>query len=110
MSQNSYGIYVEDLERDSLSIKTLADGFKTQGDVVLFWDSDQNTLSHQYAIFPSFYVKFFRGTIVFLSVENYMVYKDQIIGKPMLYIEKNNFKNLDRSIIQTDNIIYNEQV
>jgi hypothetical protein len=71
-------------------------------DVFLCADILQGIDSSWAAIHP-FYLKFFKGDILFLNLEDYVEYRDSIIGNPIIYIEspRNNLSiPVDRSMFQ----------
>lgn len=56
-----------------------------------------------WATIHPFYLKFFKGDILFLSLEDYVEYRDLIIGNPIVYVEssRNNLSiPMDRSMFQ----------
>lgn len=49
-----------------------------------------NDVDSEYASLHPFYLSFFDGTVVFLNVDDYVEYKDKIIGSKILFIDINN--------------------
>lgn len=103
---NSIGIFSDNIEQNFNQINTIWRLYKKNNDVVIFTDDSSPTALHHIAIFPSFYSRFFKGTIVFLDAEDYLTHKDNIISKPMLVIEDKFPDILDRSVISADNILH----
>ena len=103
---NSFGIFTEDLSNDQETIRLLGEQCKKNGDTVVFTDNIESNSLHDYSIFPSFYMRFFQGMVIFLTMEDYTQYKNNIIGKPMLYLTEEMLKsnNIDRSLINNNNV------
>lgn len=103
---NSFGIFSDDIESETDSIKLLGDQCKKLGDTVLFTDDISTNKFNDYAIFSSFYMKFFSGIIIFLAIEDYILYKDNIMGKAMLYLTEDMLKsnNIDLSLIDKTSV------
>jgi hypothetical protein len=103
---NSFGIFAENLEHSKDLICELANQCKKIGDTVLFTDSIHSNEFTDYAIFPSFYMRFFQGVVIFLNIEDHTQHKDIIIGKPMLYLTEQMLKEnkIDGSMINKSEI------
>ncbi len=103
---NSFSIFVEDLNTHKETIINLGKECKKLGDTVLFTDSIDSASFTDYAIFSSFYMRFFKGIVIFLTVEDHTQYKNTIIGKPMLYLTPDMLKsnNIDMSLVDKNNI------
>lgn len=80
---SKFGIYTENLQEDKNIAKQLHDQCSKMGDTVVFTDS-MNTDLHDCALFPSFYIRFFKGTVIFLRLEDYLEHKNTMIGQPKL--------------------------
>lgn len=92
---NSFGIYSENLEQDMTLIHQLGEQCKKLGDTVIFTDAMNSGHFTDYAVFPSFYVRFFQGVVIFFNMEDYTQYKDIVVGKPMLYLTEDMLQTMD---------------
>jgi hypothetical protein len=103
---NSFGIFTEDPSNDQQTVALLGEQCKKNGDTVIFTDNINSNILHDYSIFPSFYMRFFRGIVIFLNMEDYIQYKDNISGKPMLYLTEEMVRssNIDGSLIHKNNV------
>lgn len=103
---NSFGIFSDDLESNKDTIRKLGEECRKLGDTVLFTDNIDTNSYSDYAIFSSFYIRFFQGIVIFLNMEDLTLYKNTIIGKPMLYLTDDILKtnNIDRTLIDKNNI------
>jgi hypothetical protein len=103
---NSFGIFAENLEENKNLIYELGNQCKKLGDTVLFTDSIQSNEFIEYAIFPSFYMRFFQGVVIFLNIEDHTEHKNNIIGKPMLYLTEQTLKHtkIDGSMVNKSEI------
>lgn len=84
--KNSVGVFTNRLENIESSISEIQSQYKYD-DFVIFNDFffDCNELSKKYSIFSSFYMKFFQGTVIFIDEHDYLKYKDNILGKTVLW-------------------------
>jgi hypothetical protein len=103
---NSFGIFTEDPSNNQEIIGLLGEQCKKNGDTVIFTDNINSNALHNYSMFPSFYMRFFQGMVIFLNIEDYTQYKDSIIGKPMLYLTEEMLRssNIDGSMINKNNV------
>lgn len=101
----SFGIFSESLDKDSLIIKKLFDYYTNLGDVVLITDSLDSAEFQHYPIFPSFYIRFFQGCIIFLDIEDYLEYKDNLVGIPKVLLYKSDGSTIDRSLVSKNHIL-----
>lgn len=103
---NSFAIFSDDLETNKEVIHKLGTECKKLGDTVLFTDSIDTNSFVNYAIFPSFYMRFFNGIVIFLNTVDHMQYKNSIMGKPMLYLSEEMLKsnNIDLSTVSKENL------
>ena len=103
---NSFAIFSEDILENIETIKILGNQRKKLGDTILFTDNISSNKYSDYAIFSSFYMKFFSGIVIFLNIEDYTQYKDSIMGRSMLYLTEEILKsnNIDISIINKNDI------
>ena len=65
----------------------------------------------EYAVLPTFYLYYYKGMVVFLNLEDYIAYKDKIISDNIIIrLSKQEVfeSHIDRSVIKTCNIIYQE--
>lgn len=103
---NSFGIFSDSLEANKNIIYKIGKECKKLGDTVLFTDSVDTNAFVDYAIFSSFYMRFFKGIIIFLNIEDHTQYKDIIMGKPMMYLTEEllKSKNMDLSLITKNSV------
>lgn len=71
-----------------------------------------NSSYRSYASIHPFYLTFFKGTSLFLTLEEYLEYKDNVIGQKILFVDKNGFNNhtpIDRSIFKDCKFITHDE-
>lgn len=71
-------------------------------DIVILSDADNTIGIKNYAILPSFYLKFFDGSVVFTDINDYMIYKDEVVSREMFLLsnlEELLQANIDRSML-----------
>lgn len=103
-------IYTENLDNHFDEIMKLFHKYSYVGDVVIITDNiNSNKYQHQ-SLFPSFYIKFFRGIVIFLEMADYLEYYNTIIGSPMLFIDHETFKAIDKSLIKHEHILSKESL
>ena len=65
----------------------------------IFVCSDDNVvITNSFSLLPSFYLKFFQGSIIFTNIENYMEYKDVAKLAKSYIIVKSAQEMVDNSI------------
>lgn len=96
-------IYSDNIHEDKTKIIEVFHHFKNQNDVVVITDNINDSEYKDYAVFPSFYTKFFQGTVIFLHLEDYLEYKDTIIGSPKILLDPKTAKNIDTSLVKRSN-------
>lgn len=96
---SSIGIYLNNIN-DNLDIIQKIKTFFDKYDFVLFNDTNQSNEKH--ATLPTFYMKFYDGSIVFLSIEDYLIYKETIKSDAILLLDIKTAidSKIDRSIIK----------
>lgn len=104
MTHQSFAIYTESLDSNSSLVKFITDYCSRLGDVILITDSLDTSKFQHYPIFPSFYIRYFPGNVIFLNMEDYLEYKDYTIGKSVIFVDPNNPIKFDRSLISKDNL------
>lgn len=110
---DSMGIYNSGNLGDSIqtinSIKEFLKQHINIDDFFVFCDSyDTHT---EYAVLPSFYLYYYKGTVVFLNLEDYIAHKDKIISTNIIIrLSKQEVfeSHIDRSVIKGCNILYQE--
>lgn len=68
-------------------------------DFVIFTDEIEYGVSN-HSILSTFYMIAYRGNIIFLNLDDYFSYKDNLLAKPILYLDSNNASTLDKSMIK----------
>ncbi|MGA1049636.1 MAG: hypothetical protein ACO3UU_16655 [Minisyncoccia bacterium] len=71
--------------------------------ILLFSDDPDTRDLYNFAIFPSFHMPYFNGSIIFLDLDNFLYHQQNINAHPLLYYT-GSMKDLDRSIISKENI------
>lgn len=100
---SSVGIYTDSFKDDQSLLENIYSDLVQTHNIIIFSD-DINTVGlYNMAIFPSFHMTYFRGSVIFLSLESFLYHKENIIAHPLLY-SNGSMKDLDRSIISKDNI------
>jgi len=82
-------------------IKTISQKYDID-DIIIFSDSNQILDIGDYAIFSSFYLKFFDGSVVFTNTDDYLAYKDTIVSNEIFLLSDADdliAANIDRSIL-----------
>lgn len=100
-----FAVYTEDLENDSDIIVQLFSRCSDLGDSVIITDSINSSKFQHYPLFPSFYLKFFPGSVIFMNIEDYLQYKDNMMGSPMLFMDENTPNSIDKSLIKNEHIL-----
>jgi hypothetical protein len=72
--------------------------------------SNSNNLNHNIdiSIIPNFYLKFFTGGVVFLNIDDYLLYADNIMSTSTLYLETKDIATIDKEITKNTNLLTNE--
>ena len=88
---NSLGVYVDNLEaEDENKLKEKLYNIKNRfdyQDFVIFTDSFILNNLKSFSTLSTFYLKFFKGTIVFLDDVSFNKYKDATLAKSVIYEE-----------------------
>lgn len=83
-------IYTSNFADNKVLIDSILDLIHKDYDDVFICTSICNSDTNKYAILQPFYITFFDGTVLFLNMDEYLEYKDKIIGSKILYIDPDN--------------------
>lgn len=94
-------IYTSDYAKNDKLIKDIHSFLANKyNDTFICTSSYNDTYSH-YAVLQPFYLRFFDGVTVFLTVEDYIEYKDKIISNKILYVDDTVLHSkLDKSMLK----------
>lgn len=106
MTSINLGLMVDSVGHDGLS--SVIGFFKNQytiNDVVIFSkDPLLATIDPNYGVLSLYYFKFYSGSVIFFTLEDYLEYKDYSLSKDIyLYCDDNsiqNIKDIDRNMIK----------
>lgn len=111
---NSIGLFTDNIidNQDIISnIKNFLLSENPFSDFVIFTNDLSETYSYETAIVIDYYMSFYKGLIIFLTIEDYLIYKDRIIGKPCLFftefprnIDKKDIKNCMILVMQNNEL------
>ena len=62
-------------------------------------------LLHDHSSLPTFYTVGYNGTIIFLTVQDYLLFRDKANGDIAVFLNKEDLSNIDRSTIKNHKII-----
>ena len=102
--KNSIAIHSTNITNDSLIIEKLKNfilkEYKTF-DFFIFTDSLDSSSDRHYGVLLEFYMKCYKGSVVFLEFENYLQHKDTILGQSILYLDKDKIisQNIDKAML-----------
>lgn len=107
MKNNNFAIYIN--QNDSIEyinqIKTFILTQSPYSDIVIFCD-DNVLIGESYGILSSFYIKFFKGSIIFTDIEDCISYRD-IAKLSQLYAIAKSAQDIVNKDILTKNSISN---
>jgi hypothetical protein len=75
------------------------------GDFVIFSDSYNDVRGCSSAILPLFYIKFYNEDVIFLNIEDYLLYKDSTLGKPIVYLKTEDIDHINKNILSLCEIL-----
>lgn len=110
MHNQSIAVYTNNISDNLKLIDDIKRFFKGQDftDFTVFTDELDDHIPDN-SVLTTFYMIGHRGLIVFLSSNDYLPYKDNLLAKPLLFIASNDF-SLDRNHIKgCDILTYNDQ-
>lgn len=84
-------IYTSDFNNNQSIIDQILNLLKLEDyDDFFICSSTINNNVNNYAVLQPFYLTFFQGSVVFLNMDEYLEYKDKIIGSKILYVDPDN--------------------
>lgn len=84
-------IYTSDFNNSQSIIDQILNLLKLEDyDDFFICSSTINNNVNNYAVLQPFYLTFFQGSVVFLNMDEYLEYKDKIIGSKILYVDPDN--------------------
>lgn len=97
-------IYTSDFNNNQSIIDQILNLLKLEDyDDFFICSSTINNNVNNYAVLQPFYLTFFQGSVVFLNMDEYLEYKDKIIGSKILYVDPDNKASkyvLDKNIFK----------
>lgn len=97
-----YSVFVDDVANNIDLIDKIKSFFQEQHPTIDFVVFTDNILyaTTNHSILSTFYIIAYSGAIVFLDMNNYLTYKDQIKGQPILYLNQDYISTLDRNTVK----------
>lgn len=106
MTTNSLAIFVSDLNQIEL-VDTAQKTYDFYDDIFIV--SDKALFMYNVSIIPLYYIKFFKGDIVFLAVDDYLKYRDYFTPEQTCLITKKDQEgiyNIDFNKIKLKKVLY----
>lgn len=103
MTNKSVAIITEDIVSNIDLIEKIKNFIVDRNDFIIFTDNIIFT-NNEHGILSTFYLISYDGLLVFLDINDFLKHKDNILAKPVLYLE--NYNNLiDKNILKGCSII-----
>jgi hypothetical protein len=102
-----YSIFTNDIPNniDLIDkIKNFFQQYHNATDFVILTDDINHGLS-SHAILNSFYMIASNGYIIFLNLNDYYLYRDQMVKNAILYLTQEDISNIDRNIIKNCSVL-----
>lgn len=102
-----YSIFTDDISLNIDLIDRIKSFLQKQYDTidfVLFTD-DVSYGTSNHSVLTTFYMIAYKGTTIFLDIEDYFAYRDSVNGNAVIYITKEDIDNIDRNSIKNCGII-----
>lgn len=102
-----YAVFTKDVADNIDLIDKIKSFFEQQynaKDFVIFTD-DVTVASNNNAILTTFYMIAYEGSIVFLDINDYYAYEDQLKNNGILYLDQNSIESLDHNSIKKCSIL-----
>lgn len=110
---NSVAIYNSGNLKDSIetinNLKKFLSNHINIDDFVILCDTYDYHVEH--AVLPTFYIYYYKGAVAFLSLEDYIAYKDKILASDIIIrLSKQEVfeSHIDRSVIKRCSLVYQE--
>lgn len=115
LSKNTLAIFTNQNDDDHVNhINTIYDFFKDQYEDFVVISDENDLINQHYAVIPSIHLKFFQGTVVFLSINTYLE-KNDILANDIYvltstqdilsnHVPKNRLNDIKVLTIQEDKI------
>lgn len=109
MSNKSVGILTNDIIGNLQLIQDIKSFFQSQNynDFTIFTDQINNT-TQDHSVLITYYVVGHKGLLVFLDINDYLPYKDNLLCQPVIYISANNLSVNRDQIKHCDILTHNE--
>lgn len=108
MNTNLIALYSNDPNKNKdiiLNIKNFILQNNKYSDFTIISDSTNLKGINNTSLIFSFYLKFFNGTIIFIDINDYLLYKDEIIAKCIVFLQNNDLSTVDRNCIKECDIL-----
>ena len=93
-------IVAKDIPSNINIINKIRDFYASVDDFVILSDEGcQIAMGLTYSLLSSYYIRFLKGTLIFLDIKQYLEYKDKVVGNIILYLEQGDIHLLDKSLI-----------
>lgn len=83
----TYAVFTENISENIDTIQNIRNYLKQKydSDFVVFSDNINTISDCSLGILPSFYMRYFQGTTIFLDTLNYLENKNNMLNEPYLY-------------------------
>lgn len=98
MTNKSLAVLTEDISSNIDLIEKIKNFIRDRDDFIIFTDNIVHT-NDSHGVLSTFYLVSYDGLLVFLDINDYIRYKDNILAKPVIYIETYN-SLLDKNILK----------
>lgn len=116
MKNISLGLMVDSVGRNGLDdIISFFKSTNTVDDIVLFSkDPLLSTIDTSYGVLSLYYFKFYKGVVVFFTLDDYLEYKDYSLSKNIyLYFDDKsieNIENIDRHMLKNIQMLVKNKI
>lgn len=95
-------IYTSNFAENEQTVDAIRSFFQKEYTDIFICTPFFNSVRRDYASLHPFYLTFFKGASLFLNLEEYMEYKDDILGDKILFVGKGISSNvpIDRTIFK----------
>lgn len=102
-----YSIYSANIQQDIDLIERIKSFLYSNTNIEDFciFTDDSLSLLYDHSTLPTFYTIAYRGATIFLSLHDYMEFKDKVSGSLCIYLNKESLGFMDRNTIKGCSII-----
>lgn len=105
-----YSVFTDNIVADIDKIDKIKNFLQTTNstiDFVIFTDEIVYSIP-AHSILTTFYMVAYRGKVIFLSLDDFLHYKDSTGGQPVLFLSSDILPNIDRNTIKQYSILTEE--